>query len=487
MRRFALLLLITILGAAAPASAATPRLLDYQGTLTDEAGAPLPDGSYAMTFAIYDTAAGGAPLWTETRSAVPVQGGVFSVVLGIGTALDMAFDSPCWLGVAVSPDPELTPRVRLTAVPYAFTAKGLELPFTGTATSPRAALKVGNDGAGPALTADGPLEVGSNDHSGDLRLFRAGVAGEMVRSATLPRGGYSRWYDEAGNEVASLEADATGTGGFLSVMRDAANEGFIVNGNGGQQEPVVTIAGSARSAVFDMAQSGNASVSLPIDAIGSSEMSDEPGVVSYASSLSTMLNTPGLHVVMTRTLNAPDDGYVLAIASGTARALLNQRWEPTDPAEATFGIARTSAALESHARTRIRYGSALPDQAIVTPLVVQGVFQVSAGLNEFYLLAELPDVGTLSPVATPFEIEDRQLTLVFLPTAYGSVTSLAAGSPPPPAWGESERAAEAAETRRVSAERGDRELARMAAELEALKRDLAADRAARRDGRGERP
>ncbi len=92
-------------------------VLNYQGRLLDPAtGNPKPNGSYLMSFSIYDLEALGSPLWTENRS-VSVTGGLFSTLLGdvSPTPLPLAiFDGRAlWLGVTVGADPEATPRMRL--------------------------------------------------------------------------------------------------------------------------------------------------------------------------------------------------------------------------------------------------------------------------------------------------------------------------------------------------------------------------------------
>ncbi len=61
--------------------ASTP-VLSYQGRLLDAAtGNPKPDGSYVMSFRLYDVATLGSPLWTETKPVI-VGGGLFTTLLG---------------------------------------------------------------------------------------------------------------------------------------------------------------------------------------------------------------------------------------------------------------------------------------------------------------------------------------------------------------------------------------------------------------------
>src|SRR5689334_17803128 len=69
--------------AAAPTAASTS-IIPYQGRLADSGGNPL-NGSYAMTFKLYNVASSGSPLWTETWSggnSIHVTAGLFDVLLG---------------------------------------------------------------------------------------------------------------------------------------------------------------------------------------------------------------------------------------------------------------------------------------------------------------------------------------------------------------------------------------------------------------------
>lgn len=120
--RFACLLLCSALGAT-PIAAASPEHISYQGYLTDAAGSPR-DGDVSVIFRIYDTATGGASLWSDTQ-LVSVSEGLFSVELGAdsGTPFpENLFEVPLWLGIEIDGDTEMVPRRRLTAVGFAFEA-----------------------------------------------------------------------------------------------------------------------------------------------------------------------------------------------------------------------------------------------------------------------------------------------------------------------------------------------------------------------------
>ena len=102
--------------------AEVPRLIRFQGKVTDIEGAPL-NGSYNITFRVYDAESGGTLLWSETQSAIPVNSGIFTVLLGNVASLDLAFDIPYWLSMEVSDDGEMSPRQQITSVGYAIRAE----------------------------------------------------------------------------------------------------------------------------------------------------------------------------------------------------------------------------------------------------------------------------------------------------------------------------------------------------------------------------
>ncbi len=141
------------------AQAATPATLNFQARLMTSSGNLVPDGNYNIEFKLYNasTSTGSSQgactgdancLWTETRtggSQVQVKNGYLSAYLGDITALPgNIWDQQLWLTMNIggigSPtwDGEMTPRIRMTSVPYAFQAKSSETlnkntgSFTGT-------------------------------------------------------------------------------------------------------------------------------------------------------------------------------------------------------------------------------------------------------------------------------------------------------------------------------------------------------------------
>ena len=104
--------------------AAVPHLINYQGRLTDASGTPL-NGSYNLTFRIYDAESAGNLLWEETQAGTVIQKGIFSILLGSVTALNLPFDKQYFLEIKVNNE-VMSPRQRISASAYAIRAEKAE-------------------------------------------------------------------------------------------------------------------------------------------------------------------------------------------------------------------------------------------------------------------------------------------------------------------------------------------------------------------------
>ncbi|MBN2089982.1 tail fiber domain-containing protein [candidate division KSB1 bacterium] len=101
-----------------------PQTISYQGVLTDVNGKPVTDGIYNMTFKLYLSATGSELLWSE-KQTLSLKSGIFNVILGKVTPLNLPFDVPYWLGITVDTGIELTPRIELTAAAYSLNANSV--------------------------------------------------------------------------------------------------------------------------------------------------------------------------------------------------------------------------------------------------------------------------------------------------------------------------------------------------------------------------
>ena len=266
-------------------------------------------------------------------------------------------------------------------------------------------------------------------------------------------------YQENGSALGELQPDIDGEGGYFRVLADAGNA-FTVDGNTGSGARI-TMAGGTTATVFDTGASGTSSVLLPTNAIQDTEILDEAGVSNNASG--SPVSTPtGATVTISRSITAPTDGYVLAIATG--ELILNHTTGSTSTIQ--YSVTRDCDASPTAPLTQqTNYG--LPTGAATgtyrVPSTVQGVFDVAAGTTTFCAYVNVTS-GSAS-------IDDQNISLIFVPTAYGSVVSnLTEGGverdeAPVAGLSEGAIAAERAEAEQVSAARMRTELQEMEARL----------------------
>jgi hypothetical protein len=145
------LMLAVICGWWTSSYAEIPHLINYQGRLTDSSGQPI-DGARDITFRIFDSENGGIQLWEEAQTGVVVQKGIFSVLLGSVTNLNLAFDIPYYLEIKVG-DEVMTPRQKIASAGYAFRAEIAEGVIDGVISKNKLKTDFGEVGS----NSDSPL------------------------------------------------------------------------------------------------------------------------------------------------------------------------------------------------------------------------------------------------------------------------------------------------------------------------------------------
>ncbi len=97
----AVLMFLSCFSFSADAQVSTiPRTISYQGYLTNATGAPV-NGTIEMVFSIFNVLSGGAPLWNETQTSVPVINGIYNVILGSVNEINLPFNTPYYLGMSI--------------------------------------------------------------------------------------------------------------------------------------------------------------------------------------------------------------------------------------------------------------------------------------------------------------------------------------------------------------------------------------------------
>ena len=111
-----LVLFLFIMGSTLNVVGAISNEFSIGGRLTNNVGEAL-EGTYDITFRIYDAASGGNMLWQSNKVIITDSSGFYSVILD---SIDLLFDQGYYLGISVMSDPEMTPRIKLTSLPYSF-------------------------------------------------------------------------------------------------------------------------------------------------------------------------------------------------------------------------------------------------------------------------------------------------------------------------------------------------------------------------------
>ncbi len=275
---FAIALSWAALTPASVASAATSNTLNFQARLETSSGSIVADGDYNVEFKLYDTASTGGTaqgvctggcLWMETRTynsgpgasdvRVHVANGYLTVNLGSVTAFasTINWNQQLWLAMniggtvgsgSISWDNEMTPRLQLTAVPYAFQAGAL----SATSGSNIGKLSFG--------TISGADTIALPDASGTVCLQSSSACGFATGSGTaflqggnsfgalavlgtsdsnglaFRTNGVNRWImDTSGNiqlqQASTFNVVSAATGTNLTIQGGAATSGTNVGGN----------------------------------------------------------------------------------------------------------------------------------------------------------------------------------------------------------------------------------------------------------------
>ncbi len=173
--------------------------INYQGRLTNAAGAPL-SGTFTMRFQIYSAATGGTLWWDSGNLSVPVVNGLFNVVLGVNPRNFNGGE--LWLRIYVDGE-WLTPRQELLPVPYAL------------------GLRPGADITGQPDPSGYVLRVMMTGvHATRAAVWAATSTGDAVRGASP--GGYGlAGYTDDGYAVYGQDGGSTtahGYGGYFSSL-----------------------------------------------------------------------------------------------------------------------------------------------------------------------------------------------------------------------------------------------------------------------------
>ena len=244
-----------LLAPAPLAQSPPPEVLHVQARLADAVGSPL-SGPVQLTFRLHDASSGGSELWSETRSAVALDGLVELDLGELAVFPSGLFDgSARWLGLEVGGDGEMVPRLPLVSTPFALHA--------GT---------VASIGAGTQIEA-GVIDV---THLVDGAVTSTKLAAGSVGTAALFDGSISTTKLLNGAVTGAKIADGTVTDADVSA--GAAIAGTKVVPHFGAQD----IFTDGRVGVGTEAPLGRLEVQSALEAAGWFESGESHGAMGIA-------------------------------------------------------------------------------------------------------------------------------------------------------------------------------------------------------------
>jgi len=222
-----------------------PKLVSYQGKVTDAAGTPVADGAYNMRFRIYDVVTGGTSLWDSGIRSIALADGIFNVMLGESPqpALNLDFDVDYWLLVTFN-SVDQTPRQRLASSGYAYMASGLvpgthiEAAISGStisATNTQASgwayggeFNTSESGTGAGVLGRNWCTVGTDNYGGYFLSWSpngSGVKGYTVASTGQCNGVLGLTDSPTGRGVYGVATATTGVcyGGSFETASTSGN------------------------------------------------------------------------------------------------------------------------------------------------------------------------------------------------------------------------------------------------------------------------
>ncbi|MBL7974016.1 MAG: hypothetical protein JNJ85_03835, partial [Candidatus Kapabacteria bacterium] len=154
--------------------AEVPKTISYQGVLTNSIDEPFPDGTYTISFSLYDAATGSTALWTESRQ-VKTKFGVFDATLGETVPFDLLFDKPYWLGITVQGQQELSPRLALVSSPYSFNSVRATVADSVSPTAGGVVRQLNGMSGNLTIVGDGTTTVTQSGNTITIKTLQLGV------------------------------------------------------------------------------------------------------------------------------------------------------------------------------------------------------------------------------------------------------------------------------------------------------------------------
>ena len=371
MHRLYLSLLIILFGGLAYAAGGPTDFISYQGRLTDSG--TFADGDYEFKFDLWTIANTSALVDTVTQT-LTVENGLFNT----------------------------------------------ELPFADNFRETPANVPLGHEleiGVRPAGSPD-PFTVLSRQEV--LNAPRAAFAEQGTNSFNVgdEDGGRITLTDNAGLARTVIEPDVNGVGQYVQL--DGENGSLILNMTNPGFGPTLSLSGTGGNVFLSPGDPvANNRVVLPVSSISGAEIGDEPGVASQSTSPFSEFLPSTDTALAAQTIDCPADGYIIAMANVGMGA-----FSSTAEVQNYFSLSLdgTTPYLGEEAIQIIQHDNTASID--YHTLSTTKVIPVTSGMTTVTLL------GRTTVVGSGFYGRPIDLTLLYVPTAYGA--TLTRGAPAGP-------------------------------------------------------
>ena len=233
-----------------------PQNLSYQGFIKASDGTLLPDGSYTVTFRIYEEVTGGVSLWSEEHE-IYLKSGMVSATLGESTSFTFSTKMN-YLEIQVNGD-VMTPRQKMTSVTYAFHAESAQKIATDSTTY---TFPLEDGTSGQSLTTDGSGSLSwTTVDGGSSSATSLSATGDATGSGVL------KLYEDTddGTNYAGLKAGTMASDVTWTLPTADGTSGQVISTDGSGALSWSSVSGGSLTNATTSIGTGSATANLASD------------------------------------------------------------------------------------------------------------------------------------------------------------------------------------------------------------------------------
>ena len=223
----------------------------------------------------------------------------------------------------------------------------------------------------------------------------------------------SCWSGTNGHIAGVMGVDVGTNAGVVTLRKGGVARVRLSGDNSGSGDPYFSMTGSSRSITLNTASSGDASVSLPTNAIAAGEILDEPGVAQgHNAGLVNISTSATVTDLVSVQITTPASGYIVVEADG----MHGIGGDGANANEASFTIKDTPGGGIDFGNYYVSgFLGVAPAGLFRTSVSMRRTYSKPAGTYTFYFQA-----SANNPAALNNYIWNPTITATFFATSYGT-------------------------------------------------------------------